>query len=86
MTLLCKYKNMFGEPGKGAHAARLFGLARNDILATLVGALVVTMYVNVNKTNFWKTFLKVSAALFVLGWVLHLLFCVKTPLTTFLIE
>ena len=72
---------MFGEPGKGVHAARLFGLARNDIVATLVGALVVTLFVF--KTNFWKSFLQVSTTLFLLGWLLHLLFCVKTPLTSF---
>ena len=77
--MLCKFKNLFGEPGKGVHASRLFGLARNDIIATLFGALAITMY-------FQKKFFLVSAALFLLGWVLHVLFCVKTPLTKFLIE
>lgn len=35
MTDLCKYKDALGEPGKGIHSYRLFGIAIADVLMTL---------------------------------------------------
>jgi len=32
---LCKYKNYFGEPGKGVHSYRIFNIAMVDVIQTL---------------------------------------------------
>ena len=60
----CPYATLLGIPGQGVHAARVFGLSRNDILATIVLAALTTM---IWKAPFWKSLL----AWFVLGEVLH---------------
>lgn len=83
MTLLCPYKNILGAPGVGVHAPRLFGLARNDLLATLAAAVALTWYWNTRAAAGSQavTVLLVFAGLWALGWVAHMLFCVRTPLT-----
>lgn len=91
MTLLCEYKDILGKPGQGFHRARLFGLARNDLLGTLAIAVLVALFLAYYHSYDWTTTLQASAVLFIglafLGFVLHLLFCVKTPLTRpFLID
>lgn len=91
MTLLCAYKDILGKPGQGFHRARLFGLARNDILGTLAIAVLVSLVLAYTRDYDWRATLKSTAVFFfglaLLGFVLHLLFCVKTPLTRpFLID
>lgn len=87
---LCKYKDIFGAPNTGLHAYRLTlngiessggkGLAFVDILFTLIGAVLLSFYFK--KIHWFKIFIM----LFILGIVLHLLFCVKTPITSFIIS
>ena len=91
MTLLCAYKDILGKPGQGFHKARLFGLARNDILGTLAIAIMAALFLAYTREYDWRTTLKSAFVFFfglvLLGFVLHLLFCVKTPLTRpFLID
>jgi len=83
MTLLCPYRNILGAPGVGVHAPRLFGLARNDLLATLAAAVALTWWapVHTRAAPAVQTVLLVFAGLWALGWVAHMLFCVRTPLT-----
>ena len=71
---LCKYSNIFGEPRTGLHAIRIFDLAIVDILLTLLGAYFAKSYV---KLSLMKTFFLMWA----IGTALHILFCVKTPIT-----
>ena len=68
---LCKYKNALGEPGKGIHSYRLFGVAIMDVIMTIIGAYIISY---VFKYNFTCTLI----FLFALGILLHKLFCVKT--------
>jgi hypothetical protein len=68
---LCKYKNALGEPNKGVHSYRVFGLAIMDILMTLIAALVISYFF---KISFFYT----CISLFILGIFLHRLFCVRT--------
>ena len=68
---LCKYRNMLGVPGKGVHSYRIFNIAIVDVILTLIVAYIIS-YV------FKKSFLWVSIILFVLGIILHRLFCVRT--------
>jgi len=71
MVDLCKYKNALGEPGKGVHSYRLFGVAIADVIMTLVGAAIISYFSG-------YSFFYVAIILFILGIVLHRLFCVRT--------
>jgi hypothetical protein len=68
---LCQYKNISGESGKGVHSYRLFGVAIVDVLATIVGAAILAWAA---KWPFWY----VLGGLFLLGIILHHIFCVET--------
>ena len=68
---LCKYKNILGEPGKGVHAKRFLGIALNDTLMTVAGAIILSIIYNIH-------ILYTFTGLFVLGEVLHYLFGVNT--------
>ena len=70
---LCKYKDMFGKPGTGVHAYRLFGIAIVDLLMTLVFAWFLSLYTDL-------TFLGASLFMVVLGIIIHRVFCVDTAL------
>jgi len=70
---LCKYKNSLGEPGKGIHKYRLFGVAIMDVIMTIIGAFIISFF---SKINFWI----ILIALFLLGIILHRLFCVRTTI------
>ncbi len=78
--MLCKWKNILGEPRVGVHALRapLVDLALWDIVGTLVIALLVSW--RYRTVPVWGAFL----ALFVFATGLHLLFCVETPITSML--
>ena len=71
------YATILGEPGKGVHAARLFGLARNDMIATIFAA-IATWYIW--SVPFWKALL----AWFLAGELLHLIFGTQTAFLTLL--
>ena len=64
-------KKAFGEPGKGLHSYRLFGVAIVDVIMTLIGAILISYMFNL-------PFFYVAIVLFVLGIVLHRLFHVRT--------
>jgi hypothetical protein len=70
---LCKYRNALGVPGKGAHSIRLGGVAIVDVVMTLVGAYVIAHYAR-------ASFAWTAAGLFLLGIILHRLFCVRTTI------
>jgi hypothetical protein len=68
---LCKYKNALGIPGEGIHAYRWNGIAIMDVLGTILGAVVLSYLFNL-------PFLYTLIGLFVLGIILHHVFCVRT--------
>lgn len=71
----CPFKNLLGEPKKGVHSTRMFGIAFADTLLTIILALVTT----------WITKLNFVISLFswiLMGEVLHILFGVQTQLLT----
>ena len=68
---LCKYKNALGQPGKGVHSYRLFGVAIVDVIMTIVAAYLISYF-------FKYSFIYTTIILFVLGIILHRLFCVRT--------
>ena len=67
----CPYANILGIPGQGVHARRIFGLALNDILATIVLAFLTTFFVRVS-------FAESLIGWLILGEVLHYVFGTKT--------
>ena len=68
---LCKYKNLFGVPKKGIHSYRLFGIAIVDVIETILGALLFSYIFN-------YSFLYTTIVFFIIGIILHRLFCVRT--------
>ena len=74
---LCKYRNIFGEPNKGAHSYRFFGVASVDVIATIIGAFILSYL-------FKFSFVYTLIVVFVLGIILHRLFCVRTTIDKFL--
>ena len=70
---LCKYKNLLGIPGKGIHSYRLFNIAIADVIMTFIGSFIISYLFH---TSFmWTLFI-----LFILGIILHYIFCVKTTI------
>jgi hypothetical protein len=65
MMNLCKYKNALG-----IHYYRLFDVAIIDVIMTIIVALLISHY----KYSFIYTIL----FLFILGILLHRIFCVRT--------
>ncbi len=70
---LCQYKNIFGEPGKGVHSYRLFGVAIVDVIFTIIGAYYISKF-------YQFPFSYTLLSLFILGIILHRLFCVRTTI------
>jgi hypothetical protein len=68
---LCAYKDALGKPGKGIHSYRLFGVAIVDVLFTVLAAMLIAYFSKYN-------FVKILIFLFLLGIILHRLFCVRT--------
>lgn len=73
MKSLCKYKDILGEPGKGVHSYRIMNIAVVDVLLTILVAFLISYFF---KFNFWYTLI----IFFLLGIVLHRLFCVRTTI------
>ena len=70
---LCNYKNSLGIPGKGIHSYRFMGVAIADVIMTIIGSLIISFFIK-------KPFLLVLVVLFILGIILHQLFCVRTTI------
>lgn len=43
----CPYANVLGVPGQGVHATRFLGLSLNDIIATVVAALLTSWFFSI---------------------------------------
>lgn len=69
---LCQYKNFFGAPRTGIHADRIPVLdwALWDTVLTVAAGVAIAKYTEKD----WKP---VTFKLFVAGFILHKVFCVK---------
>lgn len=74
---LCRYRGALGEPGKGVHAPRVFGLAAVDLLATAFAAWLLS-----RRKGGAVAFLVVFAFLLIVAVAVHRAFCVQTRLNT----
>ena len=71
----CPYAYALGVPGEGVHAKRIGGFSYNDIVMTIIAA-ILTAYVA-------RISIVLSLVLwFVGGEILHYIFCVQTAFLT----
>lgn len=68
-----EFKNIFGKEGEGAHSIRLFNIAIVDVIFTIIGAYLISLYFKIN-------FLIIFIILMIIAIILHRLFCVNTTL------
>ena len=78
--MLCKYKNIFGEPGKSVHSYRLYDIAVVDVLCTVILAFLI------KRSLPGKSFICILISLFILGIVMHRMFCVRTTIDKLLFK
>ena len=72
---LCKYSEIFGKPNQGVHRHRLFNLAIVDVVFTILGGIALQkIFFRKRKTH------NVIIGLFILGIIMHRLFCVRTTI------
>lgn len=76
--MLCQYKNILGKPGQGIHSYRIFNIAIVDVLFTIIGAYII--YLFLPKINYFV----ILILLFLLGVILHKIFCVRTTIDKYL--
>ena len=74
---VCQYKDVLGKPNEGFHKQRLLGMARNDLLGTVAISVVIGLLI---KKNVFLVFI----IIFLIGVLLHLIFCVDTAFVKFL--
>ena len=73
---LCKYNTSLGIPKLGVHK-NYYGVAVFDVVGTIVIGIILSFVFK------WNTILTI-AILFILGIILHRLFCVRTTVDTIL--
>lgn len=78
--MFCKYKNIFGEPGKSVHSYRLYDIAVVDVLCTVILALLI------KRSLPEKSFICILISLFILGIIMHRMFCVRTTIDKLLFK
>ena len=72
--MLCQYKDVLGEIGKGIHSYRLLGLAIMDVFFTIVGSYIIHRIIPQYR------FIYILLFIFLLGILLHRMFCVRTTI------
>lgn len=70
---LCDYKDSLGKPSEGLHSYRLFDIAIIDVIFMVCGAYAIASYTG-------ESFLLCLLAIFVIGIVMHRVFCVRTTI------
>ncbi len=81
--MLCQYSDLFGKPDQGLHSYRIFNIAIVDVILTLVGAYL--LYFFLGKTLKWP-YCYFLIILFIIGIIIHRLFCVKTTVDKLLFK
>jgi hypothetical protein len=74
---LCQYKDIFGEPNKGVHQYKIFNIAIVDTGLMVGAALLISKY-------YEQDFKTILLILFMLGIIIHNLFCVESTVNKFL--
>jgi hypothetical protein len=69
--MTCKYKDIFGKPGKGVHSVRVFDVAVVDLGLTILAGYYLAKYFR------WDVYWTILGLL-VIGEISHAIFCVET--------
>lgn len=75
--MFCKYRHIFGKEREGPHSIRLFDVAIVDLGLTVVGGILLARFMH------WNVLLTLGV-LFILGIIMHRLFCVNTKINQIL--
>ena len=75
MNSECKYSDLFGKPRTGVHGYRLFDIAIVDVVLTIILGIIIS------KVSGLNTF-TIIIICFLVGIIVHRVFCVKTKLDT----
>ena len=75
MWYFCKYKDILGKPKTGLHSYRVFDIAVVDFSLTILLAKFFEFYM-MKGIPFWK----ILIVTFILGIIVHRIFCVKTTI------
>jgi len=73
--MLCQYKDVLGKPNEGIHRYRVFNIAIVDVLLTIMLSFFIS----------WLFSTEIACTLlviFLLGILLHRIFCVNTTINT----
>lgn len=76
---LCKYKDIIGKPGEGAHSYRFLGVSIVDVLTVLLAAFLISW---IFKIPLFYTIIP----LFFSGIIVHRMFCVHTAIDRLLFD
>jgi len=78
--MACRYNldTYFGKVGEGVHSYRVFNIAIVDVIATIIGAFLIYLVM----PYIYKPirFIYILIALFLLGIILHRVFCARTTI------
>jgi hypothetical protein len=77
MSLLCKYKHIFGVEGNGFHSYRIMNIAVFDFIGTIIIAWLISFIFKLH-------FVYVVFIAFILGIFLHRIFCVNTTINKYI--
>jgi hypothetical protein len=72
--MLCAYRDIFGKVGEGVHSYRIANIAIVDVIFTVLGAFIIHYLFPAYSTVY------ILIVLFLLGIILHRLFCVRTTI------
>ena len=75
---LCKYKDIFGKSKEGPHSYRFLNIAIVDTVLTIIIGYFISKFFKLNLFH-------VLIGLFILGTIIHKIFCVETTLTKLLL-
>jgi hypothetical protein len=82
---LCAYSEIFGKPNIGVHSYRLFNIAIVDVIGTIMISYLI--YWHLNKKYPKKiSFSLVLIMMFILGIIMHRIFCVRTTIDKLLFD
>ena len=74
--MFCKYSEIFGKPGEGAHAIRIFDIAIVDVIMTIIGSYILHYYLIIKYFDIPFYYTLIGG--FVSGIISHRLFCVNS--------
>lgn len=76
--MLCQYKDIFGKVGEGIHSFRIFDISVIDVLVVVILSFIIhDFYPNYKVIN-------ILIVLFIIGIIVHRIFCVRTTVDKFL--